>query len=198
MDGKKRLGLWVKADVSKRVIRVLKTTLLVVTLIAMIFLSAQVYAPSAVGGVTPVHVSIVPGAGYNRSLLGYSPDVIHVVIGVNNTVVWTNNDNVTHTVTSTTGVFNSGLLPPGQSWNYTFTYPGTFNYYCTIHPWMKGTVLVEAPAGTSAPTNYTSINIYTGSLPSPKNPPGTLIAAGVFVLIIVGLVLGEISSRKTR
>ncbi len=145
-----------------------------------------------------VHVSIVPGAGVNRSSLGYSPDTIHIVIGVNNTVVWTNNDNVTHTVTSTTGVFNSGLIPPGQSWNYTFTYPGVFNYYCTIHPWMKGTVIVEAPAGTTAPPNYSVSNLYTGSVPSPKNPPGTLIAAGVFALIVIGLALGEISSRRTR
>jgi len=174
---------------------ILFTTVILAT---FTILRTHVSTIAAADGVKVVHVSIIPGAGYNRSSLGYSPDVIHVVIGVNNTVVWTNNDNVTHTVTSTSGVFNSGFIPPGQSWNYTFTYPGTFNYYCTIHPWMKGTVIVEAPTGTMAPPNYSATYLYTGSLPSPKNPPGDLIAGGVFALIVLGIVLGEISSRKTR
>jgi len=68
--------------------------------------------------------------------------VIHVVIGVNNTVMWTNNDGTVHTVTSTTGVFDSGYLNPGQSWTYTFTKDGTYQYHCTLHNWMTGTVIV--------------------------------------------------------
>ena len=94
-----------------------------------------------------VQVSIVPNAGTNESSLGYSPDVINVVIGVNNTVTWTNNDQVTHTVTADDGSFDSGLLEPGQMFVYTFTTAGTYEYHCQIHPWMNGTVIVTEPGG---------------------------------------------------
>jgi nitrite reductase (NO-forming) len=88
-------------------------------------------------------VSIQPGSGANTTSLYYSPQTITVVIGINNTVTWTNNDNTAHTVTDT-GVFDSGYINPGQSWSYTFTTPGTYQYHCSIHPWMTGTVIVES------------------------------------------------------
>ncbi len=89
------------------------------------------------------HVSIQPGSGANTTSLYYSPQTITVVIGVNNTITWINNDNAVHTVTDT-GVFDSGFIQPGQSWSYTFTTPGTYQYHCTIHPWMTGTVIVKS------------------------------------------------------
>ena len=92
---------------------------------------------------TAVHVFIPSGAGTNTSSLGYSPDAITVVIGVNNTVVWVNNDDMPHTVTSTNKLFDSGNLNPGDTFSYTFTSPGTYTYGCSYHPWMKGTVVVK-------------------------------------------------------
>jgi len=89
-----------------------------------------------------VQVSILVNAGVDTTSPGYSPDNIVVVIGVNNTVVWTNNDNMPHTVTSTSGVFDSGYMPQGQTFTYTFTSPGTYNYFCSYHSWMKGSVTV--------------------------------------------------------
>jgi plastocyanin len=89
-------------------------------------------------------VSIVPDAGTNTSSKGFSPDNIVVVLGVNNTLVWTNNDISPHTVTANDGSFNSGNLAPGQSYTYTFTAPGTYAYHCTYHPWMVATVTVKA------------------------------------------------------
>ncbi len=104
-------------------------------------------------GPSPVSaaVSILPGAGGNRSSVGYGPDRITVVLGVNNTVVWTNNDQATHTVTSTSvpsgaSSFDSGFLAQGVTFTYTFTVPGVYQYHCFIHPWMTGTVIVK-PAG---------------------------------------------------
>ena len=87
------------------------------------------------------HVTILPGAAYPNST-GYSPSTITVVIGVNNTVEWVNNDTAPHTVTATDHSFDSGNLNPGDTWTYTFTKPGTYTYVCTYHPWMKGTVIV--------------------------------------------------------
>jgi plastocyanin len=80
----------------------------------------------------------------------YSPAVITVVIGVNNTVVWKNNDNVIHTVTGAniTG-FNSGDIAPGASFSYTFNTPGVYPYHCLIHPTMSGAVIVKASAAST-------------------------------------------------
>jgi nitrite reductase (NO-forming) len=89
-------------------------------------------------------VAILPNAGANLSSKGYGPDVVHVTIGVNNTVMWTNNDNTPHTVTSDSGLFDSGAIAAGQSWSYTFTTPGTYHYHCAYHYWMTGTVIVSA------------------------------------------------------
>lgn len=91
-----------------------------------------------------VTVSIQPGSAVNSTALYYSPDNITVVIGVNNTVTWTNNDDVTHTVTADNGAFDSGYLNQGQTWTYTFTTSGVYAYHCSIHPWMTGTVIVES------------------------------------------------------
>ncbi|MHB1909024.1 MAG: DUF1404 family protein [Nitrososphaerales archaeon] len=72
----------------------------------------------------------------------YSPQNIIVVIGVNNTVVWVSHSFTQDTVTSVNGSFDSGPISPGQMWSHTFTTPGTFEYSCIYHPWMKGSVKV--------------------------------------------------------
>lgn len=88
-------------------------------------------------------VAIEMGAAYPNST-GYAPGTITVMIGVNNTVTWTNDDTAPHTVTATDHSFDSGNLNPGDSWSYTVTKPGTYTYICTYHPWMKGTIIVVA------------------------------------------------------
>ncbi len=70
----------------------------------------------------------------------FQPDSLTVPAGT--TVTWINRDIVRHTVTSTEGLFDSGRLESGGSFTYTFEEPGTFDYYCTIHPVMQGTVIV--------------------------------------------------------
>jgi plastocyanin len=73
-------------------------------------------------------------------LASFQPDSLTVPAGT--TVTWINRDIVRHTVTSTEGLFDSGRLESGESFSYTFDEPGTFDYYCTIHPIMQGTVIV--------------------------------------------------------
>ena len=63
-------------------------------------------------------------------------------VRVGTTVTWTNQDSVPHSVTFNNGMKDSGLLNQGQSFSYTFTTPGTYPYYCTVHPSMVGTVNV--------------------------------------------------------
>ena len=92
-------------------------------------------------------VSIPSGAAMQTGSVYYSPPTITVVLGVNSTVTWVNNDDAPHTVTANDGSFNSGNINAGQSWAHTFTTPGTYTYYCSYHPWMKGTVVVKAAPG---------------------------------------------------
>jgi plastocyanin len=67
-----------------------------------------------------------------------------VVVKAGDTVVWTNGDDIPHTVTSKTGVFKSKALDTGDKFSFTFTTPGTFPYFCALHPHMTGSIVVEA------------------------------------------------------
>ena len=95
-----------------------------------------------------VDVSIPQGASIQQiGQVYYDPTDISVSIGT--TVVWTNNDNAAHTATSgsleqgISGEFDSDLMPPRESFEYTFNTADTFDYFCLLHPWMIGTVTVE-------------------------------------------------------
>jgi plastocyanin len=73
--------------------------------------------------------------------MAFSPSSKTVAVGT--TVTWTNLDNVGHNVTSTTGVFSSGLLNMNGTFSFTFSTAGIYNYKCTIHPSMTGTITVQ-------------------------------------------------------
>ena len=91
-----------------------------------------------------ITISIVAGASSPNNLAGhFVPTTIVVVIGVNNTITWINEDYSIHTITSNSGLFNSGLLNHGDTWSYTFSSPGTFGYHCSFHPYMTGTIVVR-------------------------------------------------------
>jgi plastocyanin len=59
------------------------------------------------------------------------------------TITWANEDNAIHTVTEVKNKFDSGLLQAGTEWQHTFEEAGQFDYYCMLHPWMKGFVVIE-------------------------------------------------------
>ena len=76
----------------------------------------------------------------------YVPSKITIKPG--ETVYWQNQDAAFHSVTSgfyddPDGLFDSELLDPEDLFSYKFTEEGIYDYYCTLHPWMKGVVLVE-------------------------------------------------------
>jgi nitrite reductase (NO-forming) len=79
----------------------------------------------------------------------FDPNTVRIKVG--ETVTWTNRDTMLHTVTSGTsannvgtpdGRFDSGFLPEGGTWSYTFTEAGEYPYFCKPHPWMIGRVIV--------------------------------------------------------
>jgi plastocyanin len=66
------------------------------------------------------------------------------------TIMWVNEGNTPHTVTSDDGQFDSEVLNPGESFMFTFPEAGTFSYHCEIHPFMTGSVTVGAAGGGGA------------------------------------------------
>ena len=104
----------------------------------------------------------IPLGAYNPELntpaeFWYDPPQLYATIG--DTITWYNDDKEGHTVTSgegsgrfgwmsdnfgtPNGIFDSGRFMPGESWSYKFEESGTFSYYCTIHPWMEGILIIE-------------------------------------------------------
>jgi len=79
----------------------------------------------------------------------WNPDIVEsydplaVQVSPRTTVTWTNDDFVVHTVTDIEESFDSGFIQAGSTWSYTFEEPGDWDYFCTLHPWMKGTVSVN-------------------------------------------------------
>lgn len=66
-----------------------------------------------------------------------------VTVPLNTTVTWVNKDDVPHTIAGTDGLFKSRALDTDDKYSYTFTQPGTYSYYCSIHPKMMGKVVVQ-------------------------------------------------------
>ena len=84
------------------------------------------------------------GGGAEVSEEGIAFNPAEVTVGVGDTVTWTNNDSVGHDVTADS--FSSGDpggMAPGDTFEHTFEEAGTFDYVCTVHPGMEGSVVVE-------------------------------------------------------
>ena len=75
-----------------------------------------------------------------------------ITVKAGTTVTWINEDDVPHTVASSSKVFKSKALDTGDkfSFSFTFTTPGTYAYICSVHPYMTGAVVVEAAAASDA------------------------------------------------
>jgi len=80
-----------------------------------------------------------PQVSVEQAMFGPATLTIHVGA----TVTWVNHDSDLHTVTSTQGLFASPGLDSGDNFSYRFTTPGTYPYFCALHPHMKGTILVQ-------------------------------------------------------
>jgi amicyanin len=91
---------------------------------------------------TPASTPVTNVTQVTIANFAYAPSNIQVSAGT--TVTWTNQDSAPHTVTFKNGMKDSGWLRQGQSFSYTFTTPGTFDYYCTVHPTMVAHVTVTA------------------------------------------------------
>jgi plastocyanin len=71
----------------------------------------------------------------------FTPQQLTITQGT--TVVWTNDDDVPHTVAGTHQEFRSKALDTGDQFSFTFTKPGRYEYFCSVHPMMTGKIVVK-------------------------------------------------------
>ena len=107
-----------------------------------IALAAAVPAPAAIFPTAFVRAAETEG---NIDQFTFYPQRITVKAGT--TVTWTNEDDVPHTSIK---FFKSKTLDTADKFSFTFTTPGTYDYFCSLHPHMTGAVVVEAATGSNA------------------------------------------------
>ena len=137
----------------------------ILTIVAVATIAPHVFAATT-------QVQMSPGAGSDQSCVSanncFDPNVVNIAVG--DTVTWTNNDKVGHTTTSglptdnqTGTVWDSSLVKAGGTYSFTFQTAGDYKYFCQVHPWMSGEVIVGAAASSSSGN--------TGSASSSMNMP---------------------------
>jgi plastocyanin len=117
------------------------TRLLFRTVLALI-LSACAFAAVAAGAVSATDAA----AGSNVTDVkidnfSFAPQTITIPVGTQ--VRWTNHDDIPHNTVSEEQAFKSTVLDTDQQFTHAFTKPGTYKYFCSIHPRMTGTVVVQ-------------------------------------------------------
>jgi len=120
--------------------------------VLMSVVSLIAIAPSAFADKTVTNApgSSTPGCEPNC----FVPSTVTIEAG--DTVTWENNDTAAHTAsggtaeTGLTGPWDSSLIMSGASYSYTADTAGTFEYFCMVHPWMEGTLIVEAAGAADA------------------------------------------------
>jgi plastocyanin len=91
-----------------------------------------------------VSASDKPASGTEVKIDNFSFGPAAITVSAGTTVTWTNNDDVPHVVTSDDNkMFKSKALDTDDHFSYTFTKPGTYNYYCAIHPKMVAKIVVQ-------------------------------------------------------
>src|SRR5690349_1455599 len=116
--------------------------LLVALLSAVVGCSSSSSSPSSSTTTTGGSAAVsIPTNARTLTTTAFNPNPLTVAVGT--TVTWTNNDAFAHDSVADNGLWNSGILSPGQSFQFRFASAGTFTYKCTLHPNMVGTVTVQ-------------------------------------------------------
>jgi len=108
--------------------------------IAVLLAALSLGRPSNIFGATP-DGKPAPEVAVKIDNFSFSPATITVPAGT--TIRWTNRDDIPHTVVSEDKIFKSKVLDTDEQFTYTFTKPGTYSYFCSIHPKMTAKVVVQ-------------------------------------------------------
>jgi len=117
-----------------------KFPLTVATMAAVAAVVAAI-APAVVFAGKPANAATQPNVVEIRNMK-FNPPSLTVNLGA--TVTWINEDDAPHTVTARNAVFRSAALDTKERFSHTFTSPGEFRYFCTIHPMMVGRIVVTS------------------------------------------------------
>ena len=102
------------------------------------------------GGVLIVRAQTPAAAAAAVGIDNFTFNPQSVTVKAGTTVTWTNRDDIPHGLAATNNVFKrSQALDTDDSFSFTFTTPGTYQYFCYIHPHMTGTIVVEAATGSN-------------------------------------------------
>jgi len=128
-------------------ITTLTSLFILLSVVSMVAIAPSAFADHTSATVTNAQGSSTPGCEDTNSCFDPNP----VTIAMGGTVTWENTDNAAHTVTSGSptdgpdGVFDSSLIMAGgASFSHTFDDVGTYDYFCMVHPWMAGSVMVSS------------------------------------------------------
>jgi plastocyanin len=110
-----------------------------IVVLAAVLLASAAALGAASAGAADIEVNIAQFA--------FAPQRLTVKAGT--TVTWINDDDVPHTIVSTGKSFRSKPLDTHDRFSFTFTTPGPYEYFCSLHPHMTGAVVVEAATGSS-------------------------------------------------
>ncbi len=100
------------------------------------------------GGVLFARAQTPAAAAVGIDNFTFNPQTLTVKAGT--TVTWTNKDDIPHGIAVTNNAFKrSPALDTDDSFSFTFTTPGTYQYFCYVHPHMTGTIVVEAATGST-------------------------------------------------
>jgi plastocyanin len=108
-----------------------------------LMISAMFLVSCGKGGSGYGSTNNTPASGNSVSMVNTSFSPANLTVTAGTTVTWTNNDAMTHTVTSDGGIFDSGNIGSGKTYSRAFATVGTFPYHCTIHAGMTGTITVK-------------------------------------------------------
>jgi len=118
---------------------VLKLSILFLCLLILILLNNRILAQGS--QTIPYVVMILNGSSDPAAPIAFSPTSLSIPAG--QSVNWSNSDKVFHTVTSISQNFDSGIIEPGNAFAWTFDKAGYYKYYCQLHPFMNGVIIVS-------------------------------------------------------
>jgi len=136
----KRININMQENQTRKETTMTKKNVWSATLASTLMTATLMMSPSVRANVTENDQPSANGAITIDNFV-FGPQMLTVPVGA--TVTWTNRDDIPHTSVSTDGVFKSRVLDTDEKFSYTFTKPGTYSYYCTIHPKMTGKVVVQ-------------------------------------------------------
>ncbi len=114
----------------------LRTRVFVIAFAGLILIAGIVLRPSKAKGQAAPAAPEVKVDNFT-----FTPQTL--TVSANSTVTWTNKDDVPHVIASTDGLFRSKGLDTDDHYSFKFTKPGTYNYFCAIHPKMTGQIVVQ-------------------------------------------------------